>query len=332
MPDWTLTCLYTTEQPNSVNGPADKLRSTSLESRAMISLLLEEVVFRISMRAHTNKPKGDLSHRPATFSVEKYDEWRNDSLKSQFEEYFHWGLLRDKRVLDFGCGTGSLSRLSAENGAAEVVGIDMLSKSLARARRLHEGAAPNLRFILADTAESIPLPDSSVDVILCFDVMEHVMEYRKIVREWSRVLSPDGCVLIWWSVWWHPYGHHLHTMIPLPWVHTFMSDESLYRVCARIYERPEFKPRIWHFDEDGKRKANPYAGRLVFDDLNKLTIRRFDDLVKEAGLIARRKQINPFGGTTLSALKRWLARSPWPDFFCASAVYELEKPAPPLQQ
>jgi hypothetical protein len=114
-------------------------------------------------------------------------------------------------------------------------------------------------------------------------------------------------------------------MIPLPWVHTFMSDQSLYRICARIYDQPEFKPRIWHFDENGNRKANPYVGRLVFDDLNKLTIRRFDDLVKEAGLVARRKQINPFGGATLSALKRWLARSRWPDFFCASAVYELEK-------
>jgi SAM-dependent methyltransferase len=294
----------------------------------MTSSLLEEIVFRISMRAHSGSPKGDLSHRPATFSVEKYDSWRNDSLKSQYEEFFDWSLIRGKRVLDFGCGTGPLSRLCAENGAANVIGIDLSSKSVARARQVHDGAAPNLKFVLEQATDRISLPDNSVDVILCFDVMEHIMDYQAIIREWARVLAPGGCALIWWSVWWHPYGHHLHTLIPLPWVHVFMSDESLYRVCARIYDRPEFKPRIWHFDDNGKRKPNPYAGRVIFDDLNKLTIRQFDSVVEKAGLCARRRQINPFGGSTLQSLKRWLARSPWLDFFCASAVYELEKPEP----
>lgn len=292
----------------------------------MFSLVLEEIVFRVSMRAHTGLPKRDLSHRAATFSVEKYDDWRSESLTGQFEEFFDWGRIRNKRVLDFGCGTGPLSRLCAENGAASVIGIDLSSESIARAWSVHQGAVPNLRFILEENAERISLPDDSVDVILCFDVMEHVMKYGAIIREWARVLAPGGCVLIWWSVWWHPYGHHLHTLIPLPWVHVFMSDESLYRVCTRIYDRPEFQPRIWHFDENGNRKANPYAGRVVFDDLNKLTIRQFDAIVAKAGLRARRKTINPFGGYWLSFLKRWLARSPWPDFFCACAVYELEKP------
>ncbi len=165
-----------------------------------------------------------------------------------------------------------------------------------------------------------------MDVIVCFDVMEHVMEYEAIVREWARILAPGGLVLIWWSVWWHPYGHHLHTLIPLPWVHLMMSDESLFRVCARIYDTPQFQPRIWHFDEGGSRKSNPYKGRKSFDDLNKLTIRRFDQTVIGAGLQLRRKQINSFGGSTLPGLKRFLAHSHWPDFFCSSAVYELERP------
>src|SRR5262249_25624333 len=102
----------------------------------MIARALEEAVFRLSMRAHTGSPKGDLSHRPATFSVEKYDEWRNESLKSQFEEFFNWRLIAGKRVLDFGCGTGPLSFLCAQHGARSVVGIDLLSKSIARAQSL----------------------------------------------------------------------------------------------------------------------------------------------------------------------------------------------------
>jgi len=285
---------------------------------------MEEAVFRLSMPTHSSRPKGDLSHRPATFSAEKYDEWRDESLKSQFETYFNWNLVRGRRVLDFGCGTGPLSFACAENGASSVTGIDLIADRIERARRNSIGRN-NINFVLEERTDRVSLPDSSIDVILCFDVMEHVMNYEAIIRDWKRVLAPGGCVLIWWSVWWHPYGHHLHTMIPLPWVHVLMSDESLFRVCARIYDTPQFRPRIWHFDADGNRKRNPYRGRVCFDDLNKLTITRFDRTVAGAGLRIRRKQVNPFEGSTLAGLKRLLAKSPWPDFFCSCAVYELEK-------
>jgi SAM-dependent methyltransferase len=292
----------------------------------MIRQLIEEAVFRLSMSAHNGNPKGDLLHRPATFSAEKYDEWRDESLNFQFEEYFRWDLIQGKRVLDFGCGTGPLSLLCAKNGAKTVIGIDLSEASIERARRNQSGGNLEVNFVLEESASRISLPDDSIDVILCFDVMEHVMNYESIISEWKKVLAPGGCVLIWWSVWWHPYGHHMHTMIPLPWVHVFMSDESLFRVCARIYDTPQFQPRIWHFDNSGKRKPNPYRDQGYFDDLNKLTIRRFDEVVARVGFHPRRKQINPFTGSTLAGLKRLLAHSPWPDFFCSSVVYELEKP------
>jgi len=265
----------------------------------MIRQLAEDALFRLSMPAHNGSPKGDLSHRPATFSTDKYDEWRDESLKGQFEAYFRWELIRGKRVLDFGCGTGPLSLLCAQNGAKAVTGVDLSRRSIERARRSQQ-AFSNVDFILEESATRISLPDDSIDVIVCFDVMEHVMDYEPIIVEWKRVLAPGGCVLMWWSVWWHPYGHHMHTMIPLPWVHVFMSDESLFRVCARIYDTPQFQPRIWHFDDNGKRKPNPYKGRVRFDDLNKLTIRRFDEVAVAAGFHPRRKQINPFTGSTLS--------------------------------
>jgi SAM-dependent methyltransferase len=289
----------------------------------MFRRTLEEIVFRCSIPAHTGQPKGDLSHRPATFSTEKYDEWRTESLRDQFEAFFSWDLIRGKRVLDFGCGTGPLSLLCAQRGAASVIGVDLSSKSIERARVAGAGTA-NLAFILEENTRSLSVPDQSVDVIVCFDVMEHVMDYADIVREWKRVLAPGGCVLIWWSVWWHPYGHHMHTMIPLPWVHVFLSDESLFRICARIYDTPEFKPRIWHFEDDGKRKPNPYRGRVEFDDLNKLTIRRFDQLIAQCGMTAKRKQVNPFTGKSLAAVKSLLVRA-LPDFFCSCVVYEIQR-------
>lgn len=296
----------------------------------MMTRLMENIVFHLSMPAHTGRPKGDLSHRPATFSVDKYDEWRRENLKDQFETYFDWKLIERKRVLDFGCGAGALSLLCVQNGAKNVIGSDLSTQNIARTRRLLPAPEGNVSFQVEERADHISLPDNSIDVILCFDVMEHIMEYESIIHEWARVLSPGGCVLLWWSVWWHPYGHHLQTLIPLPWVHVLMSDESLLRVCARIYDTPQFLPRMWHFDEQGKRKENPYRGRVGFDDLNKLTIRRFDEIVSKAGLHYRRKQINPFTGSRFSRLKNLLVRLPWPDFFCSCVVAEIEKPNPKL--
>jgi SAM-dependent methyltransferase len=293
----------------------------------MINRIAEEVVFRLSMRTHAGNGQSDLSHRAATFSADGYDEWRHQSLKAQFEQYFQWNQIAGKRVLDFGCGSGSLSLLCAQHGARSVVGIDLSRNNISRARSLAARTEAKLDFILEESTTGISLPDNSVDVILCFDVMEHVMNYEALIAEWARVLAPGGCVLIWWSVWWHPYGHHMQTMIPLPWVHVFMSDESLLRIGARIYDTPQFKPRIWHFDDQGVRKPNPYSGRVVFDDLNKLTIGRFDKTVGKAGLRVRRKQIDPFTGSGFATLKKLLARSPLPDFFCSCAVYEVEKPA-----
>jgi SAM-dependent methyltransferase len=293
----------------------------------MISGLLEDIIFHLSMRAHTGHPRGDLSHRKATFSTDAYSVWRTDSLRSQFETYFSPQMLDGKRVLDFGCGSGQLSFYAKEKGANDVVGTDLSAKSVHFAIKLREKEHLECRFILESNPKCISLPDSSIDIILCFDVMEHVMDYREVIKEWLRVLSPGGRVLLWWSVWWHPYGHHLHTMIPLPWVHTFMSDTSLFRVCARIYDNPEFQPRHWHFDENGQRKPNPYAGTVSCKDLNKLTIRQFDRISTGVGFQTIRKQVNPFTGTRLAVLKRALARGPWADFFCSCVVYELRKPA-----
>jgi len=279
------------------------------------------------MRVHAGSSQTDLSHRTATFSVEAYSEWRTESLQSQFETYFpQYKDLSGKRVLDFGCGAGQLSFFAKERGAESVVGTDLSAKSIQLAEARETKERSGCRFLLAQDTKRISLPDDSVDVILCFDVMEHVMDYREIIAEWARVLAPGGVVLIWWSVWWHPYGHHCHTMIPLPWVHTIMSDASMLRVCARIYDTPEFKPRLWHFDDNGQRKPNPYAGVEHFGYLNKLTIGQFDNLIASVGLHARRKDVYPFTGKQLTWLKKLLVRSPWPDFFCSCVVYELEKP------
>ena len=58
-------------------------------------------------------------------------------------------------------------------------------------------------------------------------MLEHVMEYQSIVREWARILTPGGKILIMRSA--YLYGHHLHTIVPLPWIHMVLDPAALPR-------------------------------------------------------------------------------------------------------
>jgi SAM-dependent methyltransferase len=292
---------------------------------SIISRLLEEICFRLSRKAHSAGMVNPVAHNSATYSCPAYSDWRNSELITQFSDNFDPATVIGKRVLDFGCGTGELSIHVAALGAVSVVGTDLSERRVeeARIRSSTLGMGETISFQVAKSSEKIDLPESSLDAILCFDVMEHIMEYQAIILEWHRVLAENGRVLIWWSVWYHPYGHHLHTMIPLPWVHLFLSDASLLRICARIYELPEFKPRIWHFDCDGKRIPNPYARQRKFCDLNKLTTRKAEVLFRQAGFQIAKRMTHPFSGDRLRTLKHLLSKTRFRDFFCGCAVYEL---------
>jgi SAM-dependent methyltransferase len=101
-------------------------------------------------------------------------------------------LARRRRVLDIGCGTGYGSAELAHTAAA-VTGVDISPEAIAQACSSY--AAPNLRF-LAASATSIPFPDSSFDLITCFEVIEHIHDWPSLLKEARRLLSPGGQFIV----------------------------------------------------------------------------------------------------------------------------------------
>lgn len=232
-------------------------------------------------------------------------------------------------MLDFGCGSGELSRLVAALGVRSVTGIDLDSSLIERARTaqpVRDGVQP--RFICATSADAIDLPDASMDAVLCFDVLEHVLHYREIAREWRRVLRPGGRVLIWWMPWLHPYGHHVESLIPVPWAHVLWAEDVLVETCARIYDSPSFEPRVWDLEPDGRKKPNKWRAMRELPCLNRLTIRRFEATCRQAGLRVERRVIAGFAGSRAARLTAVLTRVPvLREFFASSVVYELRSEA-----
>jgi 2-polyprenyl-6-hydroxyphenyl methylase/3-demethylubiquinone-9 3-methyltransferase len=96
----------------------------------------------------------------------------------------------DLSVLDVGCGGGILSEEFAKLGC-HVTGIDPSAPSLETARK--HAANKNLTIDYRQAnGESIPFAANTFDVVVCCDVLEHVDDLEKTLREAARVLKPGG--------------------------------------------------------------------------------------------------------------------------------------------
>lgn len=114
-------------------------------------------------------------------------------------------------LLDIGCGTGvNILRLHSE--VRTIIGIDYAWGLLTRCqKRILAHKIKNAHLSHASAA-AIPLLDSSVDRILCLSVMQYLNdeEFRQALREFVRVLTPGGIMILhvknfsslYWSTLW----------------------------------------------------------------------------------------------------------------------------------
>jgi ubiquinone/menaquinone biosynthesis C-methylase UbiE len=100
--------------------------------------------------------------------------------------------VNDKVVLDIACGEGYGSNLLSKY-AREVTGIDTDSKTISHASKKY--SKNNLKFIQGKV-EDIPVADSSFDVVVSFETLEHTYEHKKIFQQIKRVLKPGGLLII----------------------------------------------------------------------------------------------------------------------------------------
>src|SRR6266511_1077958 len=77
----------------------------------------------------------------------------------------------------------------AERFGFAVTGVDPVPRHVEVAREAAGSEGPT--FVLG-TAESLPIPDASVDLVWCRDVLVHVADLPSVYAEFRRVLRPGG--------------------------------------------------------------------------------------------------------------------------------------------
>lgn len=100
--------------------------------------------------------------------------------------------LQGHRVVDLGCGTGSMSAFFANEGVAHVDAVDVASQSLALVRALQK---PTIKAI-QDCLPMTKLEDDSYDLVVCTEVIGylHPQEYRAFFSELARLVNAKGLV------------------------------------------------------------------------------------------------------------------------------------------
>jgi ubiquinone/menaquinone biosynthesis C-methylase UbiE len=100
------------------------------------------------------------------------------------------------RVLDAGCGSGSMSRLLARSfPRAEVVGVDLREQYLNFARR--RASAENIQNLTFHSADvfALPFADRSFDIVWTKYLLQWLKEPKRALNELQRVTRPGGAIL-----------------------------------------------------------------------------------------------------------------------------------------
>lgn len=124
------------------------------------------------------------------------------------------------RVLDVGCGDGKFTRVLATL-FAKVDGIDVNAAKIEQAQANLAGTGSAIAF-RAGSAENLPYPDRSFDVVVFSNSLHHIPDMRGALRQAARVLVSGGLLYVMEPV---PAGSYFEAM-------KLLEDETAVRTAA----------------------------------------------------------------------------------------------------
>jgi ubiquinone/menaquinone biosynthesis C-methylase UbiE len=135
--------------------------------------------------------KAQIAEEKAHRAYKEIYNWSTQSWEAVLRKEFSisFKCFTGKRVLEVGCGC--LGPIHYINSSCFRVGSDPL---LTNYKDLVDTASTT--HLVASMAENLPFKDESFDVILCINVLDHVMDPHAAAREIRRVIAPGGLLLL----------------------------------------------------------------------------------------------------------------------------------------
>jgi 2-polyprenyl-3-methyl-5-hydroxy-6-metoxy-1,4-benzoquinol methylase len=209
----------------------------------------------------------------AGWREKRINQERHQEQRLDLAERFGGGVA-GRSVLDLGPGMGGTSVALALAGA-EVVASEFNRDycAITRLRALRNGVAFP---VLNGAGEALPLGDQRFDLVICWDVIEHVQDPRALLREIRRVLRPRGRVLLTVINRWAWRDPHYHVR-GINWLPRRLA-EWLLRRRTQTKQQGGWQDRqrlseMHYFTMEGFRRMAREAG-LQVADVEALEVRR----------------------------------------------------------
>ena len=179
----------------------DRLSSSS-ESRPMKKPMEKKMI-----------PASNHKRNVAEFFARKTIYWRRiyDRNDESITQYYHHFMNKRKeavlaaldrfsqgdalKVLDAGCGPGSLTEEIAKRGH-KTTGLDYSLDMVAQASCTAESAGTKCASFIQGDLDSLPFQDNSFDAVVCVGVLQYLPDDRISIAELGRVLRPGGIAII----------------------------------------------------------------------------------------------------------------------------------------
>ncbi|OFX46450.1 MAG: hypothetical protein A2046_04695 [Bacteroidetes bacterium GWA2_30_7] len=198
--------------------------------------------------------------------------------------YSYSKIIENSNILELGCHLGGVSYCLAEMGAKEVYSTDFagykasaadsnnnsektlieIDNELNTARTEYAKLFKNnsaVKFLNDDICNS-KLPESHFDLIISFDVLEHISNTEQAFANISRILKDDGIAIHEYNPFFSLNGGHSACTLDFPWGHTRLSESDFLRYVKEI--RPDEENLDMSFYKNG-------LNRMSIDNLIKIS-------------------------------------------------------------
>lgn len=220
-----------------------------------------------------------------------YADWELHEGEVVVQDFAPYWDIESKAVLDVGSGLGGKPALYQRLGARSVTGIDLRPVSARWAQGFVAAQAQGrerIRFVVCDAAQ-LPFQADAFDAVVSINVFEHVEQPLAVLSECLRVCRPSGRVYLRFPPWYGPWAPHLDGWINWPWPHLFFSERTLIEAANHVEAEKHLNRNLIPSGQLDLR------GRTTLPELNRVTIRQFEEMLRLTGARVLSLQLVPPG-------------------------------------
>jgi ubiquinone/menaquinone biosynthesis C-methylase UbiE len=208
------------------------------------------------------------------------EKMAREELLPVIERYCGSGTLK---ILEVGCGYGrNIEALSGIAGS-EFFGCDISAEDLQAAeKRAEELGRVNIKLSLQSDKNKLPYPDSQFDLVVLWQVLEHVpskQEKKSLLSEVARVVKNNGLVLVETPNFFFPLDYHDTS---LPFVHYLPA--AFRQLLIRKLRKRDFPPSFYASICQIKKFLSSFAGTMSVKKISRIFFEKnYSDIFKHLG-------------------------------------------------